>query len=151
MVLRMESNRNCWKKTEIKGAWTHQTLMLIEYYERWYSPNIETMNDDSDEDNGEDGERLKRFTVKWSKQFLKQVRDKKLSFKRQWWNACKYAEQHIVSRNWPAPVFKSGHQTVVIKWHCSTVHCNECAQCALHMCPVCVCFSSGTVVYGIYV
>ena len=35
--------------------------MLIEYYERWYSPDIETMNDDSDEDNGEDGERLKRF------------------------------------------------------------------------------------------
>ena len=64
MALCMENNRNCWKKTEIKGAWTHQTLMLIEYYEKWYSPNIETMNDDSDEDNGEDGERLKRFLVK---------------------------------------------------------------------------------------
>ena len=38
--------------------------MLVEYYEKWYSPNIETMNDDSDEDNGEDGERLKRFLVK---------------------------------------------------------------------------------------
>ena len=36
-------------------------MMLVEYYEKLYSPNIEAMNDDSDEDNGEDGERLKRF------------------------------------------------------------------------------------------